>query len=212
MPLIALIDYDMGNLHSAEKGLQKVGATVKITDSPQVIADGDAVVIPGDGSFDPAIKHLRERGLIEPIKGAIAQGKPFLGICLGLQVLFDDSEEGVEKGLGIIPGTVRLFQAEPNLTIPHMGWNHLEFTQPEHPLWQNLPPDPMVYFVHSYYVDPIDPKVRAAMVTHGTQRVTSAIAQDNIMAVQFHPEKSSHVGLQILANFVSLIPSSVAVS
>ncbi len=212
MPLIALIDYDMGNLHSAEKGLQKVGATVKITDSPQVIADADAVVIPGDGSFDPAIGHLKERGLVEPIKNAIAQGKPFLGICLGLQVLFDESEEGVEKGLGIIPGTVRLFQPEPNLTIPHMGWNHLEFTQPEHPLWQNLPSDPMVYFVHSYYVDPVDPMVRAAMVTHGTQRIPSAIAQDNIMAVQFHPEKSSHIGLQILANFVSLIPSSVVTS
>ena len=206
MGKIALIDYDMGNLHSAEKGLQKVGGSVTITDSPQVILDADAVVIPGDGAFDPAIKHLRERGLIEPIKRSIAQGKPFLGICLGLQVLFNDSEEGNETGLGIIPGTVRLFQPEPNLTIPHMGWNHLELTQPDHPLWRNLPENPMVYFVHSYYVDPIDATVNAAMVTHGQQQVTSAIAQDNIMAVQFHPEKSSHIGLQILSNFVHLIP------
>lgn len=208
MGAIALIDYDMGNLHSAEKGLQKVGATVKITDSPQVIADADAVVIPGDGAFDPAIKHLQERRLIEPLKQAIGSGKPFLGICLGLQILFESSEEGKEQGLGVIPGRVRLFNPEPNLTIPHMGWNHLELTQPAHPLWGNLPENPMVYFVHSYYVDPIDPKVRAAMVTHGSQRVTSAIAQDNIMAVQFHPEKSSHIGLQILANFVNSIPRS----
>jgi len=211
MPSIALIDYDMGNLHSAAKGLEKVGATPTITDSAQMIADADAVVIPGDGAFDPAIQHLRERNLIEPIKGAIAQGKPFLGICLGLQVLFDRSEEGEETGLGIIRGTVRRFQPEPNLNIPHMGWNHLELTQPHHPLWQNLPDDPIVYFVHSYYVDPINPDVRAAMVTHGTQTVTSVIAYDNIMAVQFHPEKSSQIGLKILSNFVSLIPSSVSV-
>jgi glutamine amidotransferase len=203
MPLIALIDYDMGNLHSAAKGLEKVGATVKITDSAQIIADADAVVIPGDGAFDPAIKHLRERELIEPLQGAIAQGKPFLGICLGLQVLFDNSEEGVETGLRVIPGTVRQFQSEPNLTIPHMGWNHLELTQPDHPLWRNLPENPMVYFVHSYYVDPSDANVSAAMVTHGSQTVTSAIARDHLMAVQFHPEKSSHIGLQILSNFVN---------
>jgi len=207
MATIALIDYDMGNLHSAEKGLEKVGGEVKITDSPEVIQQADAVVIPGDGAFDPAIQHLRQRGLIEPIRGAIAQGKLFLGICLGLQVLFDSSEEGEETGLGLIPGTVRLFQPEPNLTIPHMGWNHLELTQPDHPLWQDLPENPMVYFVHSYYVDPLDPQVYAAMVTHGSQKVTSAIAQDNIMAVQFHPEKSSEMGLKILSNFVSLIPS-----
>ncbi len=206
MRTIALIDYDMGNLHSAEKGLEKVGGEVKITDSPMVIRDAGAVVIPGDGAFDPAIQHLQQRGLIEPIREAIAQGKPFLGICLGLQVLFDSSEEGKETGLGLIPGTVRLFQPETGLRIPHMGWNHLELTQPDHPLWQDLPEKPMMYFVHSYYVDPVDSKVSAAMVTHGSQKVTSAIAQDNMMAVQFHPEKSSLVGLKILSNFVGLIP------
>ncbi|MFW6316192.1 MAG: imidazole glycerol phosphate synthase subunit HisH [Cyanobacteriota bacterium] len=208
MPSIALIDYDLGNLHSAAKGLEKVGATTTITDSAQVIKDADAVVIPGDGAFDPAIKHLQARNLIDPIKSAIAQGKPFLGICLGLQVLFTSSEEGKETGLGIICGTVRQFHPEPNLTIPHMGWNALEFTQPNHPLWQDLPDNPMVYFVHSYYVVPDHPQVSAAMVTHGTQRVTSAIAQDNIMAVQFHPEKSSHIGLKILSNFVRLVDES----
>ncbi|MGK7876495.1 MAG: imidazole glycerol phosphate synthase subunit HisH [Xenococcaceae cyanobacterium] len=203
MAAIAVIDYDMGNLHSACKGLEKAGAKPKITDSPLDIEQADAVVLPGVGAFDPAVQHLRERHLVEPIKEAIASGKPFLGICLGLQILFDSSEEGTEPGLGIIPGTVRRFRWEPGITIPHMGWNQLEFTQPDLPLWQQLPSSPYVYFVHSYYVDPINPTVRAAMVTHGSQRITAAIARDNLMAVQFHPEKSSDNGLQILSNFVS---------
>ncbi len=205
MAIIAVIDYDMGNLHSACKGLEKAGATPKITDSAIDIAQADAVVLPGVGSFDPAMQHLRSRNLVEPIKKAIASGKPFLGICLGLQILFESSEEGKEEGLGIIPGKVRRFRSEPNITIPHMGWNQLEYTQPHLSLWQALPPSPYVYFVHSYYVDPIDVKVRAAMVTHGTQKVTAAIACDNLMAVQFHPEKSSDNGLLILSNFVSQI-------
>ncbi|GBF82641.1 imidazole glycerol phosphate synthase subunit HisH [Aphanothece sacrum] len=203
MGFIAVIDYDMGNLHSACKGLEKAGATPKITDSPQDIAQANAIVLPGVGSFDPAVQHLRSRHLVEPIKAAIASGKLFLGICLGLQILFDSSEEGTEAGLGIIPGVVRRFRSEPDLTIPHMGWNQLELTQPNLSLWQNLPPDPYVYFVHSYYVDPIDPNVKAATITHGTQTVTAAISIDNLIAVQFHPEKSSDYGLQILSNFVN---------
>ncbi|MFM1842892.1 MAG: imidazole glycerol phosphate synthase subunit HisH, partial [Cyanobacteriota bacterium] len=141
-------------------------------------------------------------GLESSLKTAIATGKPFLGICLGLQILFDASEEGQEPGLGIIKGKVRHFQSEPDLTIPHMGWNTLQFKQPHLPLWQNLPTDPQVYFVHSYYVDPQDAEVVAATVTHGSQTVTAAIAKDNLMAVQFHPEKSAELGLQILANFI----------
>lgn len=202
MGFIAVIDYDMGNLHSACKGLEKAGATPKVTDSPQDIADADALVLPGVGSFDPAVQHLRSRDLEDPIKKAIAQGKPFLGICLGLQILFDASEEGKEAGLGIISGKVRRFQSEPDLTIPHMGWNQLDFTQSDLLLWHDLPVDPYVYFVHSYYVDPSDPEVKAATVKHGNQTVTAAIAKDNVMAVQFHPEKSSSTGLQILSNFV----------
>ena len=211
MSVIAVIDYDMGNLHSACKGLENAGATPKITDNPQEIYQADAVVLPGVGAFDPAMEHLRSRQLEEPIKKVIASGKPFLGICLGLQILFDGSEEGKEPGLGIIPGMVRRFQPEPGITIPHMGWNQLEFTQPNIPLWQNLSPNPYVYFVHSYYVSPTDTKVNAATVTHGSQTVTAAIAKDNIMAVQFHPEKSSTPGLQILSNFVSKVNSLVAV-
>jgi imidazole glycerol-phosphate synthase subunit HisH len=151
------------------------------------------------------VQHLRSRGLEEPIKQAIASGKPFLGICLGLQILFDSSEEGTEPGLGIVPGIVRRFRKEPGITIPHMGWNELEFTQSNCPLWQQLSGQPRVYFVHSYYVDPIDPSIRAATVTHGTQTVTAAIARDNLMAVQFHPEKSSTTGLRILSNFVAQV-------
>jgi glutamine amidotransferase len=205
MTVIAVIDYDMGNLHSACKGLEKAGAIPKITDSPFEIAQADGVVLPGVGSFDPAMQHLKERDLIEPIKQAVKGSKPFLGICLGLQILFEASEEGQEEGLGIIKGKVRRFRSEPNLTIPHMGWNTLHLTQNNHSLWQNLPLDPYLYFVHSYYVDPIDSNIISGEVTHGSQKVTAAIAKDNLMAVQFHPEKSSDYGLQILTNFVKLV-------
>lgn len=204
MTIIAVIDYDMGNLHSACKGLEKAGATPKITDSPVEIANADGVVLPGVGSFDPAMQHLHERDLVEPIKQAVKSGKPFLGICLGLQILFEASEEGKEEGLGIIKGKVKRFQSEPNLTIPHMGWNTINFSQKNHYLWKNLPLAPYLYFVHSYYVDPIDSSFISGQVTHGSQTVTAAIAKDNLMAVQFHPEKSSDYGLQILTNFVEL--------
>lgn len=209
MSVIAIVDYDMGNLHSVGKGLEKAGATPKITDSPIELLQADAIVLPGVGSFDPAVQHLRSRGLEAPIKKAIASNKPFLGICLGLQILFDGSEEGKEPGLGIVAGTVRRFTSEPGMTIPHMGWNQLEITQPECALWQQLSYAPWVYFVHSYYVDPIDRQIRAATVTHGNQTVTAAIADNNLMAVQFHPEKSSTTGLQILSNFVALVREKV---
>ncbi|ACB00506.1 MULTISPECIES: imidazole glycerol phosphate synthase subunit HisH [Cyanophyceae] len=199
---IAVVDYDMGNLHSACKALEKAGATPTITDQSEQILGADAVVLPGVGAFDPAMQHLRDRHLEASINQAIASGKPFLGICLGMQILFDSSAEGTEKGLGIIPGRVKRFQPEPEITIPHMGWNQLQLTQPDHPIWQDLPKDPFVYFVHSFYVAPTDPEVNAATVTHGQQTVTAAIAKDNLVAMQFHPEKSSAIGLKILENFV----------
>ncbi len=154
---------------------------------------------------------LRSRSLIEPIKNVIYSGKPFLGICLGMQILFESSEEGVENGLGIIPGKVKRFRASSEIRIPHMGWNQLEITQQRSLLWEHLPPQPWVYFVHSFYVDPVEKKVRAATVTHGSQTVTAAVAYDNVTAVQFHPEKSSNVGLQILSNFVSQVREKIAV-
>lgn len=210
MPVIAVIDYDMGNLHSVCKGLEKAGATPKITATPKVIEQADAVVLPGVGAFDPAVQHIRARGLEAPIKAAIASGKPFLGICLGLQILFESSEEGTQPGLGIIKGKVKRFRPEADITIPHMGWNQLQITQPKSVMWEHLPPQPWVYFVHSYYVAPTDPTMRAATITHGSQTITAAIARDNLMAVQFHPEKSSNIGLQILSNFVSQVWTQVA--
>ncbi|RCJ37046.1 imidazole glycerol phosphate synthase, glutamine amidotransferase subunit [Nostoc punctiforme NIES-2108] len=209
MPVIAVVDYEMGNLHSVCKGLEKAGATPNVTYSPKELEQADAIVLPGVGAFDPAVQHLRSRGLEQPIKEAIASGKPFLGICLGLQILFESSAEGTHPGLGIIKGKVRRFRPEPDITIPHMGWNQLEITQPKSILWEHLPSDPWVYFVHSYYVDPIDPLIRAATITHGTQTVTAAIAHENLMAVQFHPEKSSNIGLQILSNFVAQVREKI---
>jgi imidazole glycerol-phosphate synthase subunit HisH len=205
MTLIAVIDYDMGNLHSACKGLEQAGAETLISDQPADLFKADAVVLPGVGAFDPAMQHLKSRDLIPVIRDVIASGKPFLGICLGLQILFEESEEGHEPGLGVIAGTVRRFKPEPNITIPHMGWNQLHLTQANLPLWQNLPAEAWVYFVHSYYVEPAHPQVQAATITHGSQTVTAAIAQNNLTAVQFHPEKSSTTGLQMLANFVQQV-------
>ncbi len=209
MPVIAVIDYDMGNLHSACKGLEKAGAETVVSDRHQDLLAADAVVLPGVGAFDPAMQHLRSRHLVTVIQDILASGKPFLGICLGLQILFDGSEEGTEPGLGIIPGRVKRFRPEPGITIPHMGWNQLQLAQPGLPLWQKLPIQPWVYFVHSYYVEPADPQLNAATITHGSQTITAAIARDNLTAVQFHPEKSADAGLQMLANFVSQVKSKV---
>ena len=211
MAVIAIVDYEMGNLHSVCKGLEKAGATPKITDYSKDLERADAVVLPGVGAFDPAMRNLRNRGLEGPIKSVIASGKPFLGICLGLQILFESSEEGVERGLGIVQGKVKRFRPEAGITIPHMGWNQLEITQQKSTLWEHLPYRPWVYFVHSFYVEPVDRQISAANITHGNQTVTAAIAKDNLMAVQFHPEKSSNVGLQILSNFVSQVREKVMV-
>ncbi len=205
MPVVAVIDYDMGNLHSVCKGLELAGATPIVTNDPQELAAADGIVLPGVGSFDPAMQKLRATNLEQPIHDAIASSKPFLGICLGMQILFESSEEGQETGLGIIKGKVKRFTHEPNLTIPHMGWNQLELTQTNCPLWQDLGANPWMYFVHSYYTAPVDSSVTAATTTHGSQTVTVAIARDNVMAVQFHPEKSSTDGIHLLSNFVRMI-------
>jgi imidazole glycerol-phosphate synthase subunit HisH len=209
MPVIAVIDYDMGNLHSACKGLEKAGAETVVSDRHQDLFAADAVVLPGVGAFDPAMQHLRSRHLVTVIQDILASGKPFLGICLGLQILFEGSEEGDQPGLGIMPGVVKRFRPQPGITIPHMGWNQLQFTQPDLGLWRQLPAQPWVYFVHSYYVEPVDPQLNAATITHGSQTVTAAIARDNLMAVQFHPEKSADAGLQILSSFVSQLKTQV---
>ncbi|MFK8185081.1 MAG: imidazole glycerol phosphate synthase subunit HisH [Phormidesmis sp.] len=205
MTTIAVIDYDMGNLHSACKGLEFAGATTLVTDNTYDIERADGVLLPGVGAFDPAMEHLRSRQLIEPIRRIARSGKPFLGICVGMQVLFEGSEEGSEAGLGIFKGMVRRFKNEPGITVPHMGWNQLQITQPNCPILKGIEPDAWVYFVHSYYTAPDNVAVNAATITHGSQTVTAAVAEDNLMAVQFHPEKSSTVGLQLLSNFVEHI-------
>lgn len=202
---IAVIDYDAGNLHSACKAIEKAGATPHVTDSAQELAQADGVVLPGVGAWDPTLRGIRERHLEAPIKQVIASGTPFLGICMGLQALFESGEEGQDPGLGIVPGAVRRFRPEPGITIPNMGWHQLQVAQQNCDLWQQLPEQPWLYFVHSYYVDPVDAQVRSGLITHGSQTVTVAIAQDNLMGVQFHPEKSAQSGLQILANFVQIV-------
>jgi imidazole glycerol-phosphate synthase subunit HisH len=210
-PTIAVIDYGMGNLHSACKALERVGGKTQITDKPAAIWAADAILLPGVGSFDPAIEQLRAHDLMGLLREVAGSGKPFLGICVGMQVLFESSEEGQEAGLGIIPGAVKKFQPEPGLTIPHMGWNQLGIQPGKSSLWQELPNDWM-YFVHSYYAAPIDDSVIAATVTHGTQTVTAAIEHKNVMATQFHPEKSASAGLKLLSNFVELVSSKLAIA
>ncbi len=205
MTAIAVIDYDIGNLHSACKGLEQAGAKTIITSDPKEIAAADGVVLPGVGAFDHCMQKLREHKLEEIVKVAIASGQPFLGICVGMQILFEGSEEGKEAGLGIISGRVQRFKLEPQITIPHMGWNQLQITQTQCPLWQKLPENPWMYFVHSYYAVPTDPSVIAAYTIHGTQKATAAIAIKNLMAVQFHPEKSSEHGIKMLSNFVDFV-------
>jgi imidazole glycerol-phosphate synthase subunit HisH len=205
MTAIAVIDYDIGNLHSVCKGLEKAGAEPIVTSDPKVIAKADGVLLPGVGAFDHCMQNLRSHKLEDIVKEAIASGKPFLGICVGMQILFEGSEEGQESGLGIISGTVKRFKPEPNITIPHIGWNQLQITQPECDLWQALPVNPWMYFVHSYFAVPTDLSLIAAYTNHGNQKATAAIALNNLMAVQFHPEKSSDCGIKMLSNFVEFV-------
>lgn len=199
MMKIAIIDYGMGNLHSAAKALEKVGAQVAVTRDPERVRQADKVVLPGVGAFGDCMKNLNERGLAPVIHEVIAAGKPFLGICVGLQMLFEGSEEdpGV-AGLGIFKGLVRKIVA-PGLKVPHMGWNSLAL-QAASPLFQGLPPAAYVYFVHSFHAVPTDESCITAVTDYGGQ-VTAAVGRGLVQAVQFHPEKSSAVGLKILANF-----------
>lgn len=199
MMKITIIDYGMGNLHSAAKALEKVGAQVKVTSDPELVRQADKVILPGVGAFGDCMKNLNERELAPVIHEVIAAGKPFLGICVGLQLLFEGSEEdpGV-AGLGIFKGMVRKIAA-PGLKIPHMGWNNLEY-RTSSSLFQGLPPAAYVYFVHSYHAVPTDESCITAVTDYGGQ-VTAAVGRGLVQAVQFHPEKSSAVGLKILANF-----------
>jgi glutamine amidotransferase len=202
---VAIVDSGYGNLRSVEKALAHVGAAPVVSADPEVLRRADQVVVPGQGAFRDCVQGLRDHGLGEALREIVARGTPFLGICLGLQVLFDESEEhGPCAGLGLVPGRVVRFRpAEHALKVPHMGWNQVQapMGRAPDPLWRGLGPVEYVYFVHSYYVAPVDAAVVALESEYGG-RFCAAIRKDNVFACQFHPEKSQRVGLTILQNFV----------
>jgi glutamine amidotransferase len=205
--MIAVIDYGMGNLRSVQKALEEAGAKTRVTSSPADLKRCDKVVFPGVGAFGAAMKELRRRGLVDPIKNAIACGKPFLGLCLGLQLLFEKSEEspGV-KGLSVLKGEVKRFRSPKNgLKVPHMGWNSITKAAkgPGARILKSIPDGSYVYFVHSYYVLPKDKASILTTTDYGIDFV-SGVCKDNIYGLQFHPEKSQALGLKILENFVGM--------
>ena len=201
--MTAIIDYDAGNLRSVEKALQALGEETVITRDRDEILSADRVILPGVGAFGDAMEKLHQYGLVEIIRQVVQNGTPFLGICLGLQLLFEESEEsqGV-PGLGILKGKIRRIPNTPGLKIPHMGWNSLTL-RPETRLFSGLGEEPYVYFVHSYYLEAADPEIVAASADYGVV-IHAAVETGNVFACQFHPEKSSDTGLQILKNFIGL--------
>ena len=208
---IAVVDYGMGNLRSVSKAIENVAAdaTIRITVRPEDLRRADRVVVPGQGAMPDCMRELRERGLAQAVVEA-AGTKPFLGICIGLQMLFDHSEEGRVDGLAVLPGTVRRFPSGMidrtgiPLKIPHMGWNEVAQSG-AHPLWAGIPDASRFYFVHSYYADAVGSSFESGVCTYGIP-FTAAIARDNMFAVQFHPEKSQSAGLKLLRNFVNWHP------
>ena len=202
--MIAIVDYGMGNLRSVQKAFERLGHAAEICCRPEELERAEKLVLPGVGAFRDAIAELHARELVEPIRQQIAADRPFLGICLGLQLLFDKSFEGGEwDGLGVIPGDVIRFEEQPDLKIPHMGWYTLEAAIPSHPLLQDIPDRASFYFVHSYYVAPRDDEVVVGRTEHGV-RFVSMIGRGGLAATQFHPEKSQKIGLKLIDNFAAL--------
>jgi len=197
--MIALIDYGSGNIRSVSKALQREGANVELVNSPERLAQADAVVLPGVGAFGDCVRNLKSRNLWNPMRSWLDSGKPFLGICVGYQLLFESSEEDpVEKGFGFFRGKVKRFN-DVGLKIPHMGWNSAQLV--EHPLWKGLPADPSLFFVHSYFPEPEDESIITSRTTYG-ETFAASVAFGKVAAVQFHPEKSQALGLKILHNFI----------
>ncbi|NGZ10623.1 MAG: imidazole glycerol phosphate synthase subunit HisH [Nitrospira sp. LK70] len=198
--MIAIIDYGMGNLRSVSKAFEVVGCQAMVTRDAATLQNASHVVLPGVGAFGDCMSNLRQYGLIEPIKTAIQSGKPFLGICLGFQLLFTESEEfGKHEGLDIFPGRVRAFSKDQPLKVPHMGWNQVCIRRPC-PLFEGIADGAYWYFVHSFFVDPGDKQLTATTTTYGIP-FTSSIWKDNVVACQFHPEKSQSSGLRLMKNF-----------
>jgi len=203
-PKIVIIDYGMGNLRNVQKGFEKVGFEAKLTRNKKEIESASAIVLPGVGAFKDCIENLENYGLIEPLLGSIESGKPYLGICLGLQILFSESEEfGSHKGLDLIRGKVVKFKPNPERKVPHMGWNTIE-KEKEVPFLQGIESGDFFYFVHSYYVIPEEAEWISTFTTYGKSFVSS-IWKENLFATQFHPEKSQQKGLRILENFAKSI-------
>jgi imidazole glycerol-phosphate synthase subunit HisH len=204
--VIALIDYGSGNLRSVHKALLKVGADVRIARRPEEMTDAHAVVLPGVGAFDDCINALRKQELLEASREFIKSRRPFLGICVGYQALFEKSEEfnSCAAGLGIFAGKVVRFSEKSGLKIPQIGWNQLEIVQPNCPLFRGVASGSYVYFVHSFFPKPADDSIVATRTTYG-ETFASSVWRDNVFATQFHPEKSQKVGLQLLKNFVELV-------
>ena len=202
--MIAIIDYGMGNIHSVQKALESMGAKTIVTNKPDGIKASDKAVLPGVGAFDDAMQELKRQNLILSLTEHIKSKKIFLGICLGMQLLFEESEEAREsKGLGLLKGRVKKFENKDNLKVPHMGWNQLKVKNSACPLLKDVADNSYVYFCHSYYPKPQDERIIAAITDYGVD-FTSILRQDNIYGVQFHPEKSQETGLKILKNFVNL--------
>jgi glutamine amidotransferase len=205
--MIAIIDYGMGNLRSVQKGFEHVGFQADVTRDVAKITSAHGVVLPGVGAFQACMENLGRFGLIQPIREVVSQKKPFLGICLGFQLLFSESEEfGKQKGLDLFPGKVVGFHANNGLKVPHMGWNGIEKKKAS-PFLEGIGSGDYVYFVHSFYVVPDDPSVIATTTDYGSAFVSS-IATDHLFACQFHPEKSQEIGLRILANFGRFVASN----
>lgn len=201
--MIQIIDYGMGNLRSVQKAFEKLGVAATICRDARELAAAEKVVLPGVGAFRDAIHELRTKEFAGPVIEHIAAGKPFLGICLGLQLLFDVSnEDGEWEGLGVLPGEVVRFDDQPGIKIPHIGWNEVDVSG-EPAIFREIPDRSHFYFVHSYFVVPKDESIIAGRSEHG-QTFTAAIARDNLYATQFHPEKSQHAGLKLLENFARL--------
>jgi imidazole glycerol-phosphate synthase subunit HisH len=207
--VIALIDYGAGNLRSVYKALRHVGASVELVSRPEGLRDAAAVVLPGVGAFDDCLNALRRQELVEACGSFIRSGRPFLGICVGYQALFERSDEfnSSAAGLGIFKGRVQRFSGRNGLKVPQIGWNQLELVQPDCPLYRGIAPGSHVYFVHSYYPQPEDPGIVATRTDYG-EAFASSIWRDNVFATQFHPEKSQEIGLRLLRNFVELVPIS----